>query len=706
AATMKILYVDDTPINNIVNQNDPYYLNYNGRIAIETRGSTSQEHNKKPYGFETRLDDDSTNNNVSLMGLPPENDWVLNAINDDNSYLRDCLSYTIGARLGHYTPRVRYCEVVVNGDYRGIYFLTEKIKIDNYRLDLSEMDSSDTSGAAVTGGYIVKADKTTGGDPIAWTTTAHDYWEDVNYIYHAPKPDAINAAQGQYIRSVFDSLQSVATNSSVTDGYPSIIDVPSFVDYMIMGELSSNVDIYQKSTFFHKDQLGKLRAGPLWDFNLAYGNDLGSSPGRSQYNVWQFDNGDNTGSEFWYRMFNEPQFQCLFARRWHRMTDTGRPLCYDSVCAVIDSLYDVASAAITRDRQRWFKWNNPTQNIAQMKQWLLNRYNWINSHLGDTTACSSPIVMQLVITSINYHPLECCGFTDKELEFVGITNIDSVAVDVTGVYFPLLGFAYQFPAGSILAPGEEVYIVADTTAFTTVYRERAFGQFGRHLANSSQRLLITDAWGNTIDDVAYRDHVPWPEQADGGGAFLKLVDLTADNSQPENWTIAYVLHYDTIHHRDTLYSTTLHHSRDTLAQGDTLVVIDTLFIIDSTIYIDTIEVGPDTSIWFDTLVHIDTIKRTDTIFNTPVAIADANELHIEVYPNPTGGRLTVHSSGAAINRLTLYSIDGRRLRRWHPYSHSATIDLTRLPDGIYMLSLQTNDGIATHRISKSSASIR
>jgi len=124
-ATMKILYVNDSTTNYLSNQNDSAFLNYNGRIGIECRGSTSQGYNKKPYGFETRMADDITNNNVSLVGLPAENDWVLTPMNDEPSYVRDNLSYILAAQLGHYAPRPKYCEVIVNGDYRGLYFLTE-----------------------------------------------------------------------------------------------------------------------------------------------------------------------------------------------------------------------------------------------------------------------------------------------------------------------------------------------------------------------------------------------------------------------------------------------------------------------------------------------------------------------------------------------------------------------------------------------------
>ena len=255
-ATMKILYVNDTTINYLSNQDDTAYLSYSGRIGIECRGSTSQGHNKKPYGFETRLDDDVTANNVSLMGLPAENDWVLNAMNDEPSYVRDCLSYYLSSQLGHYAPRTKYCEVIVNGNYRGLYFLTEKIKADKNRVNIAQMGSTDNQYPNVSGGYIIKADKLTGGDSPAWTTSTFEYGQSVDYIYHIPKPDVITHSQMTYIHNYFDTLQSVvaAHNHNVSNGFPAYIDIPTFVDFMIMGELSSNVDIYQFSTFFHKDR--------------------------------------------------------------------------------------------------------------------------------------------------------------------------------------------------------------------------------------------------------------------------------------------------------------------------------------------------------------------------------------------------------------------------------------------------------------------
>ena len=167
-ATMKIIFRPNGSINYITDQNDTNYLNYKGRIGIEIRGSSSSLLTKKPYGLTTLKSDNITNNNVSILGMPAENDWVLNSLAYDASLIRNYLSYDLARSLGGYAPRGVYCEVVLNGNYIGLYIFMEKIKIDTDRVNIAKMTNTDNSAPNVTGGYIVKADKTTGGDYTAW----------------------------------------------------------------------------------------------------------------------------------------------------------------------------------------------------------------------------------------------------------------------------------------------------------------------------------------------------------------------------------------------------------------------------------------------------------------------------------------------------------------------------------------------------------
>ena len=94
--------------------------------------------------------------------MPIENDWILYAPYSDKALMRNFLTFDLGRKMGHYSPRTVYCELVINGDYKGIYILMEKIKRDNDRVDIAKLDSDDLAGDSLTGGYIIKIDKYTG----------------------------------------------------------------------------------------------------------------------------------------------------------------------------------------------------------------------------------------------------------------------------------------------------------------------------------------------------------------------------------------------------------------------------------------------------------------------------------------------------------------------------------------------------------------
>jgi hypothetical protein len=537
-ATMKIIYHPDGSRNYVSDQNNPDFLDYNGRIGIEIRGSSSQVLPKKSYGLTTLQDDNVTNNNVEILGMPKENDWILNSFAFDPSMLRDALSYNLARNIGNYSTRLVYCEVMVNGDYVGLYTIMEKIKIDGDRVDILKLTTSDNSLPAVTGGYITKADKNTGGDPIAWTMPSYSGpWANVDYIHDQPKPEDITTQQHNYIYNYFTAFQQTMTsgNSSLVNGYPSKIDIPSFIDFMIINELASNADAYQYSTFFHKDRGGKLRAGPIWDLNLTYGNDLflwGFD--RSRTDVWQF-NYENRGSKFWKDLYDHPTFKCYLAKRWNELVSPGEPLNYTVIAIQIDAIVSWIAEATVREEQRWGTIGNHASHIAEMKTWLQTRIAWLNQNLSNYQNCANPLVPELVITRIHYHPLDEQGFDENDLEYIEILNNSGETVDLTGIYLKELGVSYQFPPNTLISPFEFIQLASNVAAFEQFYGMVPFGQYTRNLSNKSHKLLLSDPFGNIIDEVQYFDSAPWPEEADGEGAHLKLISPDLDNSLAENW---------------------------------------------------------------------------------------------------------------------------------------------------------------------------
>ena len=534
---IKIIKHIDGSRNYLTDINTATFLNASSRLSIQIRGSSSQAIPKKGYGFTTLLGNNTSNNNISLLGMPAENDWILNGLAFDPSLIRDYLAYNLSRQMGNYATRTEYCEVVINGEYMGLYLLQEKIKADTNRVNIVKITASDNTLPNLTGGYITKADKTTGGDPIAWTTMPYA-GNDVNYIHDLPKPANVTAQQDAYIFSQFENLQIAisANNTSLLDGYTTTIDVPSFVDFMVSNEFAGNVDGYQLSTYFHKDRNGKLRAGPIWDFNLTLGNDLFQwGYDRSFYDTYQFSNGDNEGSKFWKDLYNNPTFKCYFAKRFYDLTQAGQPINTTVLNTFIDNTIAIINEAMVRENAKWGTIPNYILEISNLKTWISNRIAWLTTNLGSFTACANVVTPPLVISQINYNPAISGSYSSNDQEFIQITNTGAAAVNLSGIYFSKLGTSYQFPYNSEIAGNSNIYLAANATVFETKNGFAPFGQFTRNLSNKSQNIVLTDAFGNTVDNVEYFDSLPWPLAADGLGSYLQLTSTSLDNSLASSW---------------------------------------------------------------------------------------------------------------------------------------------------------------------------
>lgn len=537
-AGMKIINRGPGMRNYVSDQDSAQFLDFDGRIDIELRGSASQAFPKKAYGFTTLLPDNVTPNDVRLLGMPEENDWILDGLSSDPSLVRNFLAYTLSRQLGQYASRTVYCEVIVNDDYKGLYLLEEKIKPDKNRVNVLKIEQNENVLPELTGGYITKTDKTTGNDPVAWSMSSYIGFNDNQFIHHWPKPENVTTQQNTYIKSVFLQLQAACTagNASPLTGYPSIIDVPSFVDFILINELASNVDAYTFSTFYHKDRNGKLRAGPVWDLNLTFGNDLfiwGFD--RSKPDVWQFANGSLEGPKYYRDLYNNAPFKCYLARRWNELKKQGQPFNLDRLYTFIDSTVTLLQEAAAREEDRWGTIGHHADSVAALKDWLDLRIPWITNHLGSSAACDQVATPPLVLSAINYHPQPSALFPEEDkLEFLGMTNAGSTDLDLTGIYFGGTGLVYQFPPGSTLPAGATLTLASDAITYNAKYGTVPFGQFTRSLSNQDQHLVLADAFGNEIDHVHYMDELPWPD-ADGNGLYLQLISDTLDNSLASSW---------------------------------------------------------------------------------------------------------------------------------------------------------------------------
>ncbi|MCX8056203.1 MAG: CotH kinase family protein [Ignavibacteria bacterium] len=384
---------------------DPFN-NYNGWIGIELRGSSSQIFPKKSYAVETR---DSLGNDisVSILGFPAEEDWVFLGPYNDKTLIRDALAYKLARDMGRYASRSKFFELVINGEYKGVYLLLEKIKRDANRVNIRKLNPTDTTGDAVTGGYIIKIDKLDGENNDGWYSEFRPFPQlsaRIFYQYHYPAPDEIVSQQKNYIKAFIYAFESAMNSPFYADtllGYPKYIDVNSFVDYILLNELVKNIDAYRLSTFFYKDRdsrNNKLFAGPVWDFNLAFGNcDYYQAYIPSGYYLQYVSEYSNIPSwenffiPFWWKkIFNDQKFQTKLRTRWSELRNsvwrTSR------INAIIDSLVNLLEESRTRNFQKWpvigqYVWPNYyvgqsyEDEINYLKNWLFNRLSWMDSQL-------------------------------------------------------------------------------------------------------------------------------------------------------------------------------------------------------------------------------------------------------------------------------------------------------------------------------------
>jgi len=326
--------------------------------------------------------------------------WVLYAPYTDKSLLRDALTFYIGQKLGNWHPDFKFCEVYVNGSYEGIYMLVEKIKRDNNRLNLDKLSLTANSGDSLTGGYVLKVDKTQDLSNNQYFTSypsvSYPNARNYNYTYVYPKFDEITSSQKTYIKQFIQTFETALNGTAYTNdqtGYKKYIDIPSFIEFQIMQEFGNNVDGYRYSTFFYKERDskgGKFYAGPLWDFNLCYGN-VDYSPDNLSTTKWlytKFGTNEAYPMHYWARLMQDPFYVQLLKLRYGQLRNNA--LKTDSIVSFIDSTIAYLGPAVNRNYNRWpilgqYVWPNAyvpntyADEITYFKTWIKNRLTWMDT---------------------------------------------------------------------------------------------------------------------------------------------------------------------------------------------------------------------------------------------------------------------------------------------------------------------------------------
>ncbi len=400
-------------------------------IGIEYRGSTSfRISDKKSFGIET-WDEQGNDMDVSFFDFPPEEDFILSGhivnLGDrfvfDRTLIYNYLGYNLFRTMGRYASRTEFVELEINGEYQGLYVFMEKLKRDLNRIAIDKLAPGDEDSVSITGGYILKIDKTAGGESATnqpleyylsnWEDDARytpeisfrsaydingillqiepfrppyhpDQYLETYFLYEHPKAEQITAAQKNYIQDYIHRFETaLLTDDFQTElrTYTDYIELSSFVDYFILNELVRNVDGYRLSTFLVKERSGKLKMGPVWDLDIGY-----DSGDRVPRDGWVIDYNQYVSQDawmvpfWWPRLMEDPVFRTALKERWSSLR-TG-VLSNAAVLNMVDGAVDYLqnNGAVTRNYTRWDQGIGIDYNssVERLHTFLEERLLWMD----------------------------------------------------------------------------------------------------------------------------------------------------------------------------------------------------------------------------------------------------------------------------------------------------------------------------------------
>lgn len=333
-------------------------------VHIKGRGNSSWTQPKKPY----RLKFDEK---IALLGEHKDKSWVLVANYSDKSMLRNSLSYYMGKVSNlEWTPSSHFVELFINGQHRGTYLLCEKVKVAKHRVNVGD------------DGFLLECNR--------WADQ-----EDGNVYFYTPnltpaivvkEPDVVAGdANFEYVRNYMLTAEQVLFSANFADpnvGWQKYMDMDSFVDWYLIHEMSKNVDcMFNFSTYLNLPRGGKLRMGPIWDFDIAYGNIKQSDSG---YLKWVFPSGNLLSVTKWYsRLMKDPVFVAKLKERFNYFYSHK-----NEFLTYLNESAQYLRYSVEENEAKWgtlyhytFKnyniWGSYFNEVQDLKEWLNARLDWM-----------------------------------------------------------------------------------------------------------------------------------------------------------------------------------------------------------------------------------------------------------------------------------------------------------------------------------------
>jgi hypothetical protein len=368
---------------------DPFNV-YHGKVAIANQEVFSSSYPKKQYEIQLR-NEDGNSIEASLLGMPAESEWILVAAYHDKSLMRDGLGYWLNRQTGKYAPRFQFCEVILNDEYIGVYVLTEKIKRGSNRINIQ---AAGTTGNNLTGGYIIKIDRESTQANDGWSSTFQppnrSGDQAIFFRYVSPRASDISNPQKEYIRQFIADFETALVAPNFTNpgqGYARLIDMDSFIDYLLLSEVSKNPEAYRLNTYLYKVRQSsgnRLFMGPGWNYGIAFGNGETCLDNSPMGHVLDFNlecPDDVSLVPFWWNRFlDDPSFRQKLDARWAVMRNGVYSTA--NIHAYIDSVAHVLNqGAQQRNFTRWSVLGDGDylQQINQLKQWITARLEWLDA---------------------------------------------------------------------------------------------------------------------------------------------------------------------------------------------------------------------------------------------------------------------------------------------------------------------------------------
>lgn len=495
---------------------------FESNIGIEIRGNTSIFWDKKSYSVEIR-DVAGNGMDASLLGMPEESDWVLNACYGDKSFIRDVFAHEMYTRTGRYSPRTRYVEVFKNEiggmSYHGVYILMEKVKRNSNRINIKKLAETDSDLAKITGGYLLQVAE---DEDMKWTSgfAGNDAPAQPHPFFHVEYPKLHNyvnitnqSLQFNYIKNHIDNFEQVLAGANFKDaaaGYRPLLDEDAMIDYLLLQEITKNSDNWRASTFLYKqrnDEGGQIVMGAPWDFDKSMGNqqwcyELSVLPTGSwawQFNIYCPDRPPMT--IFWpARLLTDCYFKNKLILRYRQLRQTQWSNA--SISTFIDQRQAelTAQSAMQRNFSKWniletavmfnehytLPGNTYTKEVQYLKTWLTDHLTWMDANIA---SISSEDCGPLPVT---FKQVEV-----KEVEQSAVRVSWSTSEEVRNDYFEVerSADARHFQAlGKIKGMGdtsvEQHYDFLDTTPLpgTAYYRIRQVDTDGTVSFSSTKSL--------------------------------------------------------------------------------------------------------------------------------------------------------------------------------------------------------------------------